>query len=445
VSVIVNESRITLKRLLFMSMIFLFVITFNSGIVNTTITGLVDEVFLLLSVLIIFASALHQLSSNKIQKIYGILLLYFIYQVVNYFYSPFELKIGLVVAQSLINIKVFLVAFATLLIWQDSRFNKKIVKKIYYLFIGLFLIGMFLNFALQEWWHIVTGHAETISYRYGFIRPVGWLGHAAQNAYFFAITFVTLFLLYAKKPVIRAGVFVKKFFIFIIIDFLMAFPLSVRKGMMMIFPFGLTAFSQLRGSKKIVFALIAVVFIILFLFIIKDTQIMQDTLQNINDMTTDDGNSYIRGLMIFYGASLFWEFFPFGVGNATFGTVLSQYNTLDVYSYVGLRLDWLTKQDGTLSGVYDSGLFSMMAENGFIGMLLMFSFIYYFFKFNRNRLDPYNYLIFKIITWFAILLSLTEPVWQNGMFTVVYVINLLFIYTKNNLYRDSRKWVAYEK
>ncbi len=406
--------------------------------------SLSDEIFLILSALIIFFYIYIDLLKQKIEKIYLVLLLYLVYQVINYYFSPFTLKLELVILQSLINIKVFLVTFAILIIWQNNQLNRKIVNTIYYLFTGLFIIGMLLNFALQESWHLLTGNIETMSYRYGFIRPVGWLGHAAQNAYFFTISFVTIFLLYAKKPATRASVFVKKFFIFIVIDFLMAFPLSVRKGMMMIFPFGLTAFAQLRGLNKIVFALIAVVFIIIFLYIIKDTQIMLDTLQNIKNMTSDEDNRYIRGLMIYHGALLFVEFFPFGTGGATFGTVLSQFNTLDVYTYVGLHLDLITRNDDTLTGVYDSGLFSMMAENGFIGILLMFSFIYYFFKFNKNRLDNYNYIVFKIITWFAILLSLTEPAWQNGIFTVIYVINLLFIYATNNIYRENGKWVTCE-
>jgi hypothetical protein len=367
-----------------------------------------------------------------------------IYQILNYSISHFSLKLELVLIQSLINIKVFLVSFAILIIWQNNSLNKKIVRNIYYFFIGLFVIGMLLNFALQESWHILTGNTETISYRYGFIRPVGLLGHPAQNGYFFALTFVTLFLLYAKKPVIKAGIFVKKFFIFTVIDFLMAFPLSVRKGMMMIIPFGLTAFNTLKGHRKIIFIFIAFLFLNLFLFIIKDMQIFQDTIQNLRDMTTAEDNSYIRGLMIYHGFNLFLEFFPFGVGNATFGTVMSNYNTLEVYNYVGLDLSWLTREDGTLKGVYDSGLFSMLAENGFLGMIIIFIFIYYFFNFNKKRLDEYNYLIFKIITWFAILLSLTEPVWQNGMFTVIYVMNLLFIYTKNNIYRQNKKWVYHE-
>ena len=146
--------------------------------------------------------------------------------------------------------------------------------------------------------------------------------------------------------------------------------------------------------------------------------------------------------MVFYGYGIFLEFFPFGSGAATFGTVLSQFNTLAVYEYVNLDMDRIYYNKGQLDGVYDSGLFSMLAENGFIGIFLMFLLIYYFFKLNKAKLDTYNYMIFKIITWFALLLSITEPVWQNGLFTVMYTINLLLIYTRNNQYRIAGKWIT---
>lgn len=437
------NNNLSAKSFLFVIMIFLFFLSFNSAIIHNLLISLSDEIFLILSTLIIFYHIFLNLLKQKIKKIYLVFLFYLIYQFINYYVSPFTLKLELVVLQSLINIKVFLVAFAILIIWQNNRFNRRIVKNTYYLFIVLFSFGMLLNFALQESWNILIGNTA-IAYRYGFIRPVGWLGNPAQNGYFFAITFVTLYLLYSKSLIVKASLFVKKFFVFIIVDFLMAFPLSVRKGMMMTIPFGFTTLSLLRGKKKFIFIVLAIIFLSGFLFIIKDTQMMEDTIMNLRDMTTADDNSYIRGLMIYHGASLFLEFFPFGVGDATFGTVLSQYNTLDVYNYVGLDLNRIYYNEGRLSGVYDSGLFSMLAENGFIGMLLMFSFIYYFFKFNKKKLDPYNYIVFKIITWFAILLSLTEPVWQNGLFTVIYVMNLLFIYTKNNIYRQNKMWVYHE-
>jgi hypothetical protein len=441
----VKISKASVNTVLFFVMMVLFFATFNNGIINTPIMAIADEIFLMISVCTIFYLITKKLLKGKSEKIYLVLMFYIAYQIINYHLSPFSLNLGLVLLQSLINIKVFIVSFAILLLWNNNRLNRKIVKNMYYLFIGLFLTGMFMNFILQETWHVITAHSDTISYRYKFIRPVGWLGSSGQNGYFFAITFVTLFLLYSKKRVIQNNLFIKKFFIFTIVDYLIAFPLTVRKGMMMVIPFGLTTFLLLKGKKKYLFIVLAFSFLALFLFIIKDSEMMQDTLRNFGSMTNDEDNSYIRGLMIFYGFSLFLEFFPFGVGNATFGTVLSQFNTLEVYSYVGLNLESIYYKTNKLSGVYDSGFFSMLAENGFIGTLLIFSFIYYFFKINKRRLDDYNYLIFKIITWYAIILSLTEPVWQNGMFTVIYVINLLFIYTKNNIYRENGKWIAYEK
>jgi hypothetical protein len=438
-----NSSSIKVKTLLFYLMMFLFVLTFNSGIINTTpVMSSADELFLLLSFLIIINSIFQQMINKRLQAIFFIFLLYLIYHLLNYLNSPFDLKLGLVMAQSIINIKVFVVALAILLIWEDNATNIKSVTYILYLFIGLFAFGFFANVLLGESWNIFLAPSEKISYRYGFIRPIGWLGHPAQNAYFLVLTFATLLLLYAKKPMISAKIFVNKLFVFTIIDFLLAFPLTVRKGMMMVVPFGLAAFSTLKGHYKVIFAAVALLYFGVFLFLINDMQIMQDTLGNLSSMTTDEDNSYIRGLMIFYGFSLFLEFFPFGVGGATFGTVLSQYNTFDVYSYVGLNIKYYN--EGRLTGVYDSGMFSMLAENGFIGILLIGLFIYYFFRFNKNRLDSYNYIIFKIITWFTLLLSLTEPAWQNGMFTVFYVINLLIIYTKNNVFRINNKWVRLE-
>ena len=214
----------------------------------------------------------------------------------------------------------------------------------------------------------------------------------------------------------------------------MAFPLTVRKGMFMNIPFGLFVINLLDKKTKLIFIIFSIIFISIFLFIIKDFQIMKDTIDNFSHFTNDN-HTYIRGLMFYYGFNLFLEFFPLGTGAATFGTALSKYNTLDVYTYVGLDLQRIYNEEmNKLMGVYDSGLASMLAENGFIGMILIGIFLYYFFQFNKNRLDWYNYEIFKILTIFTILISLTEPAWQNGLYTVFYVINLLFIYTKNGQY-----------
>ncbi|GAB4270268.1 MAG: hypothetical protein Kow0029_06840 [Candidatus Rifleibacteriota bacterium] len=160
---------------------------------------------------------------------------------------------------------------------------------------------------------------------------------------------------------------------------------------------------------------------------------VRDTVMNLKYMITSKDNTYIRGLMIFHGVSLFLQFFPLGVGSATFGSVLSLHNTLEVYNYVGLgkNLEWLTDESGKVYGIFDSGLASIMAENGFIGMAFIVGMIFYFFKFNKERLSKRNFFVFKIITLYAVFLSFTEPAWQNGYFTIFYVVNMLHIYAVN--------------
>ncbi|GIT98459.1 hypothetical protein [Sulfurovum sp. TSL1] len=431
-----------MKTLLNFIFLILLVIIFNVNISKSIFLGLTDEILLIISMFIIIYYAFNELLFSEISKIYFVLFLYFLYQFINYLFSPFELSLGLVLAQSIINLKVFLIALAGMLIYSNTPNNKKVVTVVLTLFVSLFVMGLIMNMLLGETWNQIFH--EEVKYRYGFIRPIGYFMHFAPNAYFFVLTFITLLLLYGKKRVIKISSYIKKFFMFLIIDFAMAFPLTVRKGMIMNIPFGLFVLTLLDRRSRYIFALFTLIFISVFLFLIKDMQIMQDTLDNFSNFTHDE-HTYIRGLMFFYGVTLCIEFFPFGAGNATFGTVLSKYNTFDVYEYVGLPLNSIYDEDNNkLMGVYDSGLASMLAENGFMGMVLIGLFIYYFFKFNKNRLDWYNYQIFKIITIFTLFMSITEPAWQNGLYSVFYVINLLFIYTKNDLYRENGKWVRYE-
>jgi len=416
-----------------------FILIYHANISKISILLQVDEILLLISMIIVIVQIVSEMH-KKIDKVYFVLILYLIYQFINYIVSPFNHNVFLVLIQSLINIKVFLISLATLIVYNNTFYNNDAIKKTMFFFIILFFVGIIINWSIGSSWNIFYNERAVV--RYGILRPIGYYISTAHVGYFFVLTFVTFYMLMSKEKIIKKTKFLKKFFIFIIIDFILAFILSTRKGMFMNIPFGLFVLSLFKIKEKILILIFLSIFLSIFVYLIKDMQIFLDTQQNISDMR-DPETSYIRGLMIYHGLSLFIEFFPFGVGNASFGTVLSQYNTFEVYEYVGLPLHRIY-YDNALHGVYDSGFASMLAENGFFGIFLMFLFIYYFFKFNKQRLDSYNYELFKIITIFTILLSLTEPNWQNGLFTVFYVINLLYIYTKNNLYREKGKWVKYE-
>ena len=411
----------------------LFFVTFSEQI---TRFNFADEIFLFLSIVIILVIIVHQATHLRIGKIFLVLILYLLYQVVNVKVSPFSYDIFYTFAQSFINIKVFLVTLSVLLVFENTKSNSRLVYGLLCFFITLFVFGMLANLLLQEYWNTLVNYP--IRYRYGFLRPAGWFVSPAQNALFFTVTLTTILLINCKNIIIKNSDILKNFYYLIVLETITVLLFTVRKGMIVAIPFGFVVLAGASRGNKRAMVIFGSVFLGGSLFLLKDTQIFQDTIMNAESLMHGD-HAYTRGLMIYHGFLLFLEFLPFGTGAATFGTVLSKYNTLEVYSYVGMPKYTYTGDD--LIGLYDSGIFSTIAENGLLGISILVIFIYYFFKFNKRRLDPYNYKIFKIITWFTILISLTEPVWQNGMFTVFFVINILYIYTKNNFRKCNGDWI----
>lgn len=400
--------------------------SFNEGIVS--IFSYSDEVLLAISTIILTLRPNLKIATTRVSLT---ILIYLTYSIVNSLLSPFNPNLLFSIAQSLIHIKIFIISLAAIKIYKGTSSDIKLISFLFHTFISLYALGFLANIALGESWNLLFS-SEPIQYRYGFIRPTGYFGHYAPNSYFLSISLITIMMLRAKTPIINRASQVRKFFLFILIDFATAFPLTVRKGLFVIAPYSLYVISLLKPSNRIYFTVAAVIFLTISIFLISGTEIYSDTVTNIGYFFSDD-HAYIRGLIVYNGFKLFLEFFPLGVGNGLYGTVFSNMN-LSVYDHVGLNLNAFTRADGSLSGVYDSGIFSLLAENGFIGTFIAGVFIWNFFSYNKEKLDPHNYKIFKIISYFAILLSLTEPVWQNGLFSTFFTISILYIYTKNNKY-----------
>jgi hypothetical protein len=132
--------------------------------------------------------------------------------------------------------------------------------------------------------------------------------------------------------------------------------------------------------------------------------------------------------MIYNGTSLAVSHFPFGTGAATFGTVLSKYNTLEVYQKVSIPSFWYEGEE--LSGVYDSGFFSLLAENGFVGIVVMILVMIYFSKYLAARVNANGKGILDVLAITMVLWSVTEPVIQNGIFTVIYTTLIVYVVSK---------------
>ncbi len=422
--VLTRQTVFTGKGIIFIFMCVLMFLIINQAVpFCKPILKFSDEILLMLSFLIIFFWTLYSLIKKLKLKLLGFIVcfVWLGYQIVNYLESPFNLKINLVLMQSLIHLKVFLTSIALILVFSNNFIERKLIKFIFYYILLVFIIGIIGNFLFKENWNILWRCPA--QYRYGIIRPIGWFGQPAQNAYLVML----LLLFYFSQKSTNFVKSLKNFFKVITTALISMIILTVRKVLFIIIPISCFFY---KNIKKIEFKLFYILLLLLFIFfllsVLLHTPVWKDTIMNLESISPD--TSYIRGFMLWNGIKLFFDFFPFGVGCATFGTVLSQYNTFEVYNYVGLNLDRFFYKYEHLTGVYDSGFASFLAENGFIGLLIFLLFLFLYFRFLEKRLSKKGYDFLKLLVFITLLLSLTEPVMQNGLYAVFY--NILILKTK---------------
>lgn len=406
------------REVLFTIYLALTVLVYFSGIF--TVFSFMDELLLLIS----FSYMLFEcIILKSMSRFTLITLLYLGYCIALALQSPFSPNIFYSFFQSLIHIKVLVISYFAITIFKNIV-DMKLFLGIFKLLVIMYFIALFMNMLIGEAWNDLVGFYE-YQYRYGFLRPAGIFSHYAPNSYFFTLIVTTLMLTLGSS---KANVFsyhLKKFVIFIFIDFFAAFPLTVRKGMVVLIPYLFYVIAILRPKLKLIISMVMLISISVLIWLISETQIFIDTIDNFSNFFSDD-HSYLRGLIVYYGYGLFSDFFPLGTGAGLYGTVFSNSN-LSVYEYVGLNMALFTADDGSLIGVYDSGLAALAAELGFIGLLFVFSLTYLLMDLCSKVTSVSNFKIIKLLTVYMLLLSITEPVLQNGFFTVFYCISVLYV------------------
>jgi hypothetical protein len=414
-----------INKLLFYLYMLLMLVTFNEGILQQKWAYFSDEVLLCISTLILFHNFFKLRKTVFGRPLVNLILIYFIVQLVNFVFSPYDLKFVFTFGQALINLKALLVPLAILLLYDQVKPTRRFVRNYLILLIVLFSIGLLLNIILQSEWNSMLGWKT--EYRYGFLRMAGWFGGTHYLGYFLTLVSLVVWMGIVLK---RKGRLTKRFYLsYSVFQFVLSFPLTIRKGLLSIVSLMYHNFST--GSKtKIIRLGIVSLFVVFGVYLfLGESSYFSDTKLDILRMTNnDDDNYYIRGLMIYNGTSLAVSHFPFGTGAATFGTVLSKYNTLEVYQKVSIPSFWYEGEE--LSGVYDSGFFSLLAENGFVGIVVMILVMIYFSKYLAARVNANGKGILDVLAITMVLWSVTEPVIQNGIFTVIYTTLIVYVVSK---------------
>lgn len=377
----------------------------------------IDEILLITFFISVLSYGFVGLMYGRIYQWFLFLFIYLLIQFINYYFSPFGLNLFYVLAQSIISVKLFLgILFAYILI-KEGLINKKLIDFMWISIVLLFIIGILSNWIIGESWN--NYFTDRIRYRYGILRPVGIFGDVGVNGYLFSLFFITYVLSfrYKYKNIITS----KKGLSIVVLNLIASFVLTLRKNLLMVIPVFFSFIKGLKGISKLFGLLLASFFIFFMVFIAYKLGLVDDVYNGM----IDDQSSYIRGLMFVNGFSLMFEFFPLGVGSGTFGTFMSNYQTLEVYEYVGINLRSYTNADGSLRGIYDSGLSSFVAENGFLGLLIISGFIYNMNRSFSKLLHANSYKIYLILISFTLILSFSEPVIQSGFYTTFFMVNLL--------------------
>ena len=385
----------------------------------------IDEVLLIISLIIVLVYGGVALMFGKIYTWFIFLLLYFIIQLINYFSSPFDLNIIYVLLQSIINVKLFLGILLVYILSKEEVIKKRYVDFVWVSMILIFILGIILNWIVGESWNIYF--TDRVRYRYGILRSVGCFADVGVNGYFFSLFFTTFYFVVRDKYANLLSS--KRIVLFSLINLIASLILTVRKNLVSIIVVFFSFIREVKTFQRLFASFLLLISFFLLIFLAYIYGIFDDLIGGF----LDDDTSYIRILMFTNGFRLMVDFFPFGVGSGTFGTLMSNFNTLEVYEYVGINLRHYTNIDGSLRGVYDCGFSSFIAENGFIGFLIIVGLITGINTSFKALFTVTNYKIYYILILFTLLLTFSEPIAQSGFYTVFFMVNLLKINFNKNL------------
>lgn len=411
--------------------LFLLLLVFCQAIIPVSFVSYADELLLIGSFALILILGIKDFRIKGSTNYTVLLLLSLIgYSIINYLISPFSGSFVIMFIQSLVSVKAIVVLFGFTLIYENTTLFKQTIRSFFIIFIILFILSLLLNLIIGETWNTVLG--AQIKYRDGLLRPVGIMSNPGNLGDYFVITITTLFFIsysnfIKSKPIISYILFSSFTIVFSIMIF------TVRKPLLMLIPlfFILKGYMGKRLFYTITFSGFA---LLLGITLLTNGNIFKTTSNNLKNFTTLEDNSYIRGIMFYNSINFFVEEFPFGTSPGTFGSNLSQLNSTKAYEEAGItRLSWVFNDEGRMEGVFDTGIGSILAEFGFIGLIIYIFFIITFYKYFRNKYSSVA-KVFSILLVYILLNTIVNPGIMHGYTSTFLIINSLYLITYNDEY-----------
>jgi hypothetical protein len=318
--------------------------------------------------------------------------------------------------QILIHLKLYFLIY-----YLYSNLDIKSTSKILKLFFTLIIIGFILNLYFGEnfnnYFDIKNDYRANILNISGFQLNRNTLG----------LTLLLLAILIYKQFEKNR----KKLILYItIISILILFTGSRTTLMILVITSVIIFYSKQSKKLKGLAIIIIVSIIVPFGYFIKDTEYINLTNSNMKQINSDGGGGYIRGIMIYHGFQLANQFFPFGSGAATYGTVLSEGSI--VYKELGIDNYYFLKE---FKGVYDSNLASIVGEFGYLGLLL-FLILTYSINTDLELKDQSNKKYILIVLLLILIYTVTAPILMSSNMTIILGLTIHYLINSKATYSD---------
>lgn len=366
-----------------------------------------DELILLFSLAVLLPIYLF---SQKLSLINILLITFIFYSVIISILFGMNKELLVVILQTLINVKFFIFLLVFIVLFKNKNW---IINNFFNRILIISLIGLGLHLIFGE---IFNNFFKFPTFARPNIRYTGFLPHPNHLAYLMVLV-IGLILNKSKTQFLRIGQvnWIKIFLCLLVIIFT-----DSRTALIAVFIFFMGYYWSfiLKNYKWFVGSIFASILIIAYMYFF--TGLVDSIIQNINE-SLDLESHYIRGNMIYLSALIFYDFFPFGTGSATFGSVLANdsaykfYDQADRYYFVNEI------------GVYDSNLASIIGEYGMIG-ILMYYFLFvvlkkYLMSFSESKNTMINSLIFVFLFF-----SITNPMLTNDVYILISIpVFILFV------------------
>jgi hypothetical protein len=290
--------------------------------------------------------------------------------------------------------------------------NYKILNRFFLFVVGFTVIGLLIHLALGikfNQWVGISAFARPD------IRYVGFFTHPNHLAYL-----MVLYVGYLLNNKYKLSHSLKlKDWSKIVLCFV-AIVLADSRTAILTIVILLFAFywKLIKKNAQLIFGGIILGFLII-LYTYFYTELLNSIVKNINQ-SLDLSSHYIRGNMIYLSGLIFIDYFPFGTGAGTFGSVLSDDSVFEIY---GQANRYYFKNE---IGIYDSNIASIVGEYGFLGIIFFFLMFYYLII-HLKSITEFKTLTVPFIFVF-LFYAITNPMLTNNLYTILTsIVLVLFI------------------